>query len=376
MKDNNKKNILILHDSLGGGGAEKALLEILNKFDYDKFNVFLILYRKIGIHLSSVPDRINIKSIYPFGNRLLFEKIICHTPLKYVYEKFKLKKLISGKRFDTIISYMEGPGALMHSYILDRSDNNITWIHSDIKAFHWSKKFFPNLKKEEEFYNSVNTIVSVSEDAKNALESLYRISTKITIIENILDVSIIRQKAKEFSIPKENITICYVGRLTDIKRPDRFIKVISLLKKKNIIANGWIVGTGNNKYTKKMNQLANDLNVKENITFWGFQRNPYPFILNSDILLIPSDSEGFSIVMYEAFALGIPVVATKCSGPLSILKDGSGILCDFSEEDIANKIGSLINDKNLYLKQKALSKEKIAEINPDIIMNKINDLFK
>ena len=64
----------------------------------------------------------------------------------------------------------------------------------------------------------------------------------------------------------------------------------------------------------------------------GFSTNPYSEMKESDIFVCSSRAEGFSLVIAEAMALGIPVVSTYCSGPNELLEEGKyGMLVENSE---------------------------------------------
>lgn len=57
---NKKKDILFVMNNLNVGGAEKALVSLLQVFDYTKYNVDLLLFKKEGLFLKQVPEQVNI----------------------------------------------------------------------------------------------------------------------------------------------------------------------------------------------------------------------------------------------------------------------------------------------------------------------------
>ena len=72
-----------------------------------------------------------------------------------------------------------------------------------------------------------------------------------------------------------------------------------------------------------LDELANQLGVKDEIEFMGFQSNPYGYMARADIFALSSLWEGSGNVLTEALALGVPCVSTDCpSGPREILQDG------------------------------------------------------
>lgn len=75
-------------------------------------------------------------------------------------------KLLKGEQFDTIVSFMEGAAVKFHSYIIHKANNNLSWVHIDLKQKHWSLDFFRNEKDEFRVYRKMDKIVFVSEDVK------------------------------------------------------------------------------------------------------------------------------------------------------------------------------------------------------------------
>lgn len=366
-----KKNILFLMDSMTGGGAEKALLEIFNKLDYNKYNITLILYKKLGIHLSSIPYQVTIKSIYPIGYRLFFEKIICHTPLKFIYEKYKLIKLITGVQFNTIVSYMEGPGAALHSFILNRAKHNVTWVHVDFQKNPWSKVFFKNDNYEREFYNSVDDIVFVSQGTMNFFP--YKTKANKHCIYNIINNEKINYLASSCNIQKDNFTVSFIGRLVKTKKPERFLNAISILRKKGIKIDGWILGDGDEKEFLK--HLAHKLEIDKHIKFLGFKKNPYPYLKATDSLIITSDAEGLPVVVQEALCIGTPIISTRCCGMDEALGNDTGIFTDFTAESIANAIESIYTDRALHESLKLKSRNRCKIFNADNVMKQIIEVI-
>lgn len=368
-----KDDVLILHDSLDGGGAEKALIEILNHFDYRHYNVTLILYLKRGIYLDFIPETVRVLSIYPHGHKLLYERLINVTPWIRRYERHKLLALIGNKHFCSIISFMEGPPASLHSHILDRSHNNISWVHTNMALNPWGEKFFDNRDCEQQFYASVDHLVFVSTDIQACFP--YHTSAVTHHIPNIVEPDKIRQQALQSPLPcHQEFTIAYVGRFVALKRPDRFVKTVALLKQRGCRIRGEMIGCG--EMENEVSRLAHELGVAEEIDFVGFKSNPYPYINRASLLVIPSDTEGLSIVMLEAFCLGIPVISTRCTGPSQYLHHGGGILTDFNEASMADAIEMVYNNPVLLkrLQQEALDYSRL--LSPDSVMRDILDIIQ
>lgn len=123
-------------------------------------------------------------------------------------------KLLKGERFNTIVSFMEGAAVKFHSYIIHKANNNLSWVHIDLKQKHWSLDFFRNEKDEFKVYRKMDKIVFVSEDVKRMFLELYAIENdKCKVIYNLIDKNVIQRLAISNNAIKRKFTICMVGRL-------------------------------------------------------------------------------------------------------------------------------------------------------------------
>lgn len=339
-----KKKILIIHSSLGGGGAEKVLIDILRHFDYSVYDVTLFLLYRNGIYLDQVPSEVHIqKEEFGIKSRRFWTGLLLAIGIYGLLMRRCVHRVFKGEHFDTIISFMEGGPALCHQYLFDKAQNHVTWVHIDLKKFHYSKYLFPCPGQERRFYQRVDEVIFVSNEAKEKFASLFDLP-KGRVIYNLIDKDRICELSNAMKPNREpKLTIVNVGRLVPQKRQDRIIEVAAVLKEKGVDADFWILGVGG--LEEKLKQKATDKGVAERVHFYGFIANPYPYIKAADIFLLTSDAEGFPLVVCEAMCLGKPIVSTRITGPTEILDNGKyGILTELSPEVIANTIMTLVND--------------------------------
>lgn len=351
------KNILILQESLNGGGAEKVLTELLNNIDYSRLNVTLLLINYSGIYIKQLNPKLNIIYIYS-KKRPIIKRLLAHTPLINTIEKYEINSLLKNKRYDAIISFMEGITLKYHSYILDRAPLNITWVHSNLIINPWNSKSFKHQDIESNIYNSMNKIIFVSEKVKESFNKKYSVvKPEKKVLYNAINKNRIQILANEFSVKKEKFTICNVARLSPIKRQDRLIKAINILKERGCDIELWILGTGD--IQKKLQDIISSLNLENRIKLLGFQNNPYPYIKAADIFVLSSDTEGYPTVICEALCLGKPIISTRITGCTELLGNNEyGILTDLNEKAIADAIFKLYSSKQelTYYQQKATEK--------------------
>ena len=350
------KSLLFLMPSLPGAGAEKVLIEILRHIDYTQYNVSLFLEYREGVYLQDVPDKVSIIALHG-PNNLWFQRL--HRRLvergwyapfhELVYRRMFLS-LLRGKRYDTIISFMEGSAVKFHSYIFDKGKRNISWVHIDFQQKHWSLDFFRDAEDERQCYEKMDKIIFVSNDAKTGFDSLFHLSAeKYAVHYNIIDADRIRRLSQMCTAEQKNkFTICMLGRLNTQKRHDRAISVAKTLKELGYDFELWIIGDG--ELREKIENQINEAGLQDVVKLKGFINPPYSMLAQADIFLNTSEAEGFSLVVAEAFCLGIPVVSTNVSGPRELLGDSEyGILTSQEEKDIASAVRTMM-DKPLLRK--------------------------
>lgn len=364
--------ILIIQENLCGGGAEKVLTDILNNFDYDRYSVTLLLKYPIGVFMDRIPPQVRVLS-FNQQKRTLFERIACRFfyPLEDRYLSWRLQRILADEQFDTIISFMEGMSARLHSLILDRAPRHLTWVHTDVLNNHWYYAMFKN-GADHEFYKKVDEIIFVSQGAKENFSERYNTERKKHVLYNLIDRKRIIELASQDPIPTNRVTICTVGRLVEVKQQKLMIKLMSVLKNRGLNLELWLVGVGS--IEQELKELAKKLAVDDQVIFWGFQSNPYRFIKSADIFLLTSLVEGFPLVICEALSLGKPIVSTNVVGPKELLEGGFGILCD-TEEELAKAVEQLYYDAEARLHYAKMSAQKGLQFDPKSTMNQIYDLI-
>ena len=370
------KSVLFLMPSLPGAGAEKVLIEILRHIDYTQYNVSLFLEYREGVYLQDVPDKVSIIALHG-PNNLWFQRL--HRRLvergwyapfhEMVYRRMFLS-LLRGKRYDTIISFMEGSAVKFHSYIFDKRKRNISWVHIDFQQKHWSLDFFRDAEDERQCYEKMDKIIFVSNDAKTGFDSLYHLSAeKYAVHYNIIDADRIRRLSQMCTAEqKKRFTICMLGRLNTQKRHDRAISVAKTLKELGYDFELWIIGDG--ELRGKIEKQINEAGLQDVVKLKGFINPPYSMLAQADIFLNTSEAEGFSLVVAEAFCLGIPVVSTNVSGPRELLGDSEyGILTSQEEKDIASAVRTMMDKPQLRKHYSVMSIIRSQMFNVDASMS-------
>jgi len=119
--------------------------------------------------------------------------------------------------------------------------------------------------------------------------------------------------------------LLYIARICDQKRPETLLEIASRLRKRTAAPfQLWIVGDGPD--LPEMKKLSAALGLEDICVFWGSRRDTGQFYREADIFLLPSRWEGIALTLYEAMAMGLPVVASDVGGQRELVTPATGVL--------------------------------------------------
>lgn len=368
------KKILFIYGPLGGGGAERVLIDLLNNLDYTKYEVDLCLYVNQGILLPEVPKEV---TIIPLWERYTVYYKIAYRCSIWLQNNYLFKRILKqkiNKVYSVEVSFLEGMPLKLHA-MMDTISKKITWVHCDLFNFPYEDAQFAQ-QEEINAYNKMDSIVCVSNDSKLAFEKRFpNCISKKTVIYNPIDIKKINRLVDECNIETNEVfTIVTVGRLTMPKKIDRVIRLAARLKTENYKVNFQIIGEGELK--KELVALATTLNVLDSVTFLGFMKNPFPNVKNADMMLLSSGYEGFGLVVCEAMLLGVPVVSTKTAGPVEIIdNDTYGLLCEHDDESIYQAVKKMIENEPLRKHYKEQGHKRVKDFSVDNTVRQFEELI-
>lgn len=379
-----KKKILFVIPSLKSGGAEKSLITLLSIFDYEKYEVDLLSFRREGLFFDKIPAEVNVikgtedyeafdgdakKAIKYFIKKGKLSSVIDR--IKYIKsfneadaslrEKKKwdlLKKQLPelNRKYDCAVGYLEGNASYFATEA--NADKKICYVHSDIKKLDLDRKLC------EEAFDKCSAVVTVSQACFESLTKEFpEFTEKFTVIENITSPYLIRKDAEGESIYKLNggeTVILTIGRFSPPKGIDLAVKACAELKRRGKNIKWYHIGTGELK--EEIETLMRELGVETDFILLGERSNPYPYIAGCDIYVQPSLYEGKSIAIDEAKCLLKPIVTTNFTTVKDQITDGvNGLVCEMNEKDIADKLERLIDNADLRQKlSENLAKENLG----------------
>lgn len=152
--------------------------------------------------------------------------------------------------------------------------------------------------------------------------------------------------------------VILLGRLTQQKQPLAFIDMVDSLRYQKEDIKAVVVGAG--ELYEECIIKANNLKLGSNIEFTGFVENPYLYLKNSKVCMMPSAWEGFGLVALEAMSLGKPVIATAVGGLKDIVTEDCGLVCT-GLSDMLDETMKLLSDDEYYAKKSIAAVERAEQ---------------
>ena len=370
-----KKKVLFIMETLGGGGAEKVLIETLKRLDFSKYAITLLLLRCEGVYLSQVPQNVTVKFLLPTEPSGFFRRKILFSIKKrwwnLVINTKWLASFIFRERYDVGVAFLEGNSSLLLSH-LNAIVRKIAWVHIDLLCHQILSR-----KVERTVYKKMDNIVCVSKGAQNALLKLYpEVKPYTQVVYNPVDIEGIMRKSHEPITSEGQIKVIAIGRLCNAQKG---FDILLAAHKINIDAGVkyhlTILGEGDDR--AGLESFININNIGDSTKLLGFKENPYPFLAASDLFVMSSYYEGYPVVLVEAMALGKAIVSTDCTGPNEALDGGKyGVLVPVGDEHaLALAIRQMVENKKMLSTYSSLSKERAKIFNLRESMRQIEQLL-
>jgi len=146
----------------------------------------------------------------------------------------------------------------------------------------------------------------------------------------------------------------FIGRVTQIKRPDRFLDVVCEIKNRGISINFFIVGDGALLEVCRKRIISEELPVN----ILGWQNDIEKILSAADMVLLTSDNEGTPLSLIQAGMAGLPVVTTRVGSVPEVVLDGiTGIITSNDVQEMANALERLANDKAMCIRLGSAAQE-------------------
>lgn len=344
------KNVLFVVDERKMGGVSIVLEDILDRLDYQRVHVDVLVLHDNGTRLKCIPKQVRlfygtsffsvidlplktvISSRHP---GLILRKLLLVLSMKFgfikrIIKRERKKMQLSG--YDVEVAFKDGFPALFTS--CGDSLKKVHWLHYEYGEANPNKRY-------DRLFQSVmkcfDEIVAVSFGVLKSFEKEYDVSCPKRVIHNVMNIERILQMSKEpvEDIKKDGLLIGSVGRLHEVKGYDRFFNCLNILHKEGLLDSVKILLLGDGPQREQLQAFIEKNGLHDIIVLMGETENPYGIMKQMDVFVLPSHFESFGLVCLEALALDVPVIATKTAGTEDIFHMyGGGMLVDNTEEGI------------------------------------------
>jgi len=191
----------------------------------------------------------------------------------------------------------------------------------------------------------VNLIICQKTLAARKLKSWGFPEKKVTLLTGFVDAE--KFRPAENRSPKELFVVSFIGRVTAFKGPQLLLEAVPYILSKHPNTIFQFVGEGDSK--EYLMGKAKSMGIVNHVKFLGFRTDVDEILKNSDVSVSLSLHENVSdFALLEAMATGVPVVATDVGETRTTVKDGeTGLLAKCDPRDIAEKIGRVLNNREL-----------------------------
>jgi len=273
------------------------------------------------------------------------------SPVKDLAAFFQIVKVIRQFKPDVIHTHTSKAGLLgrLAAIVTHPKAKRVHTYHGHLLDGYFSKfKTFLLIKIEAVLAKRTHRLIAMGNQVKRDLldagvgknEQYNVLFPGLVAVEQIA-----KDKARvSLGLNPGDIYCLYVGRLTQIKRPDRLLDVFAELKDRNVEVKLLIAGEGEMlDYVK-----ARISNESLNVELLGWQKDMSAIYSAADILILCSDNEAVSLALIEGSQYGLPLVSTNVGSVGDIvINESTGLLTDLTPTTLADAIERLASDAQL-----------------------------
>src|SRR5690606_31266068 len=297
------KKVFFVLSSLGAGGSERVFWNLSQGFNKEKFDITMVLLdSKVNCYSMALENVNFIDLKTKKASRSFF-------PLYTVLKKEKPYAVFSTTDHINILVSIVSK-FLNIPFLIARASN---LPHEQVLYMDLKSRFYELFAKV--CYRNYKLIVCQSQEMKESLINTYGLDHKmITVIANPI---IHTPKVKEFKNFDKIYKLIVVSRFSVEKGLERLVDIFNELPE-NYHLN--LVGVG--VLENKIKQKVVDLGLSSRVNFLGQVENIQQLLIEHDLMLLSSYSEGFPNVVLESLNVGLPVVTFKVSGISGLIIDG------------------------------------------------------
>ncbi len=169
----------------------------------------------------------------------------------------------------------------------------------------------------------------------------------------------------------------FLGRLEEVKNPIGLLRAFYRLKQEGMSCSLTYIGDGMQK--EELHQSIAEYNLENSVFLLGFLATPYKELVQYDVVVQSSHTEGFSLALVEAMSCSLPVIATPVGGVNQLITEGeNGWICSSSDDNhLYEKMKEAIRNKDSLLRMgKMALLEVTGKFDAKEYSNKLDDYYE
>lgn len=326
--------------SLGGGGAERVVSQLIPYLENNGFDVYLVLMNNTCVY----PFETKNKPFFLENSKTTESNVLKFLKIPFLAYKYHI--FLKKNKINKSFSFLTRPGFISvltkwfnkkrTIIISERSNSSLQYGNHNLQS--WINNFLI-----KELYPKADLIIANSNGNAQDLITNYNVPRyKITTIYNPISLeAIFAIEPKKDFFDTNYFNLVSVGRLDNGKNYQLLIKSLEFFKLQKLRL--YIFGDGILK--TELEKTIQDLKLENRVFLMGFESNPYKYLKAADLFVFSSNHEGFPNVILEAMACELPIVSTNCpSGPNEIFKVNTDY--DFSD-NVVTDYGILVPRNNI-----------------------------
>ncbi len=194
------------------------------------------------------------------------------------------------------------------------------------------------LSKWKYNHPAIKRIICVSETIRTITAPSIKDITKLSVVHSGIDLSKYNTASRgrilvgELGLPEKVKIVGNLSALADHKDYPTFLRTATAILKEDTSIHFVIAGKGPEE--KRIRKMIRDLKLIQNVHMLGFREDVVEVMQSLDVFLITSITEGLGTIVLEAFAAGVPVVATNAGGiPEMVEQEVTGLLADIGDAE-------------------------------------------
>lgn len=304
----NNRNVFFLINSIGFGGAERALINLLSD---------AALYEDLDVQIVILDDEHLVR---PLPSNVKVHQLDAKRSL--LLSLWQLNRLLLREKPSLVVSFLVRANVCNSLLRKGRGHNAILFERMHLSShldnqFAGVKRLFAGLIPWFA-YCRADAVLGVSSGVTKDLVENFRVTkNRAHTIFNPYNIENI--KTAGFAEPEVTLPdafIISIGRLTEAKNFKQLINAYLISKESAPLC---ILGEGEQK--EELNEFIKSKGAEEKVILLGYAKNPFSIISRAKYYISASTNEGFPNALLEAMALGLPAIMTNCpSGPAEILE--------------------------------------------------------